>query len=565
MPAIKATDATKLGPGTTHPPLKIDVSKLDLSSIDKARASLSTAKVTREDFSPVLTAVHGTSHDKALTLSKALLRRSDKKAEADQDGRALVHWGAAGTAEQRQTVVNAFRQSKLSLPLIHAVGELAKEDAHGYMKEFFATGGGVDEVADWLSIVGGVLRQHQGKAPGTAGSVIKTVEGAANWVKDEAENAVDTVSHAITTVVDAVEAAGKKLGDVITAVATWTAEKLADLAHALVAAGKTVAAILSEALKVSTELVSKFATALVKAGQAVGAMMSWAISSTKAVLKAVAGAVYKAGAKLGAILVAVAKQTLDIVQTTLEGLFAVGVQLVTAVVAICTEVPAAFRKGFFHGLLAIGKAPLEILKAAATAGAATLALAFGIFLEIWGGHRSLTAAEKTEARRVFGWSIDLDRVQVTTDKNLPLDAIEFLNGHAPFTTMYCINFGTTKVDMQTLIHELTHVWQGVVAGPVYMVEALHSQFFGKGYQVTDDDLKKANGDFSKLQREQQAMVVEYYWWGRWGGATSIDWKKYEKLAQAVHSPEPADLAVFDQRIPIVGPVKPALIHLAHPA
>jgi len=60
MPAIKATDATKLGPGTTHPPLKIDVSKLDLSSIDKARASLSTAKVTREDFSPVLTAVHGT-------------------------------------------------------------------------------------------------------------------------------------------------------------------------------------------------------------------------------------------------------------------------------------------------------------------------------------------------------------------------------------------------------------------------------------------------------------------------------------------------------------------------
>lgn len=43
-----------------------------------------------------------------------------------------------------------------------------------------------------------------------------------------------------------------------------------------------------------------------------------------------------------------------------------------------------------------------------------------------------------------------------------------------------------------------------------MIEALHSQFFGKGYNLSEAALKKANGRLLNLEREQQAVVVEEY-------------------------------------------------------
>jgi len=161
-------------------------------------------------------------------------------------------------------------------------------------------------------------------------------------------------------------------------------------------------------------------------------------------------------------------------------------------------------------------------------------------MEVFGGHRPLNAAEIKEARRVFGGSIELSRVKLAV-ASLPADLINWINGGRTVTTMYVINFASwVNIDqnMHTLIHELTHVWQATTAGPVYMVEALDSQMFGRGYDVTDADLARANGNFNKLEREQQAVVVEKYWWGRWGGNSSIDWKKYEALAQAVFKPEP---------------------------
>ena len=122
--------------------------------------------------------------------------------------------------------------------------------------------------------------------------------------------------------------------------------------------------------------------------------------------------------------------------------------------------------------------------------------------------------------------------------SIPADIVNWLNGQRPFTTMYVINFASSaNVTMQTLIHELTHVWQAVVVGPVYMVEALHSQVFGRGYEVTATDITVANGDITKLEREQQAVVVERYWSGRWGGG-GWDWHVYEPLAQDVYKAQP---------------------------
>ena len=61
-----------------------------------------------------------------------------------------------------------------------------------------------------------------------------------------------------------------------------------------------------------------------------------------------------------------------------------------------------------------------------------------------------------------------------------------------------------------MIHELTHVWQGVVDGPVYMVQALEAQASGEGYNYgysnpqngegAQDELVAAAGNFGSFNR-----------------------------------------------------------------
>ena len=92
--------------------------------------------------------------------------------------------------------------------------------------------------------------------------------------------------------------------------------------------------------------------------------------------------------------------------------------------------------------------------------------------------------------------------------------------------MYLLNFGPgARVDMQTIIHELAHVWQGVQEGPLYMTRALEAQIgagveslFHTGkyddsaaYTVTAAALAANGGDLGKFNPEQQASIVEFFW------------------------------------------------------
>jgi hypothetical protein len=132
-----------------------------------------------------------------------------------------------------------------------------------------------------------------------------------------------------------------------------------------------------------------------------------------------------------------------------------------------------------------------------------------------------------QATKVFGSSIKLDRVKIGFAA-LPGDVMRLLNVEMPraFTTMYLLNFGPgAKVDMQTIIHELTHVWQGVQEGPLYMTRALEAQIGAgldslfhqgtyddaKSYLVTDQMLIDAKGDLKKFNPEQQATIIEAFW------------------------------------------------------
>lgn len=421
-----------------------------------------------------------------------------------------------------------------------------------------------------------------------AAAIIKAGRTIAQIMADAVKLAFSTMRK----VVQALIRLGKKLIDIIASAVSWAIGKVTRLVKALIAAGKKVVNILADAIRKGIAVMKKFVQAIIKAGRAIKEVLIWAVkksfgiikSAISAILQAgrklfqimadavrmaakalkkVVQALYKLGKKIGDILKTIVKRGLSIIRTTLEGLFAIGVQLVKAVGSIFRDIAAGFRKGFLQGLLAIVKSPLKILKAALSAAGSVLALAFAAFMEMWGGHRPLTAAERKEARRVFGWSINLSRVKIAV-ASIPSDVVNWVNGGRPFTTMYIINFKSgTRIRMNTLIHELTHVWQAVVAGPVYMVEALHSQVFGRGYNVTQADLDRAGGDIRKLEREQQATVIEWYWQKRWSTGGQFDELTLKPYWQDVYKPKPQRVR-YNTAIPVMGRVQPRTLRLVTP-
>jgi hypothetical protein len=192
----------------------------------------------------------------------------------------------------------------------------------------------------------------------------------------------------------------------------------------------------------------------------------------------------------------------------------------------------------FNTLKALGKSAAEVLRGAIEIGGSALALAFTLILEwIPGSYRQLTAAELAHAQNVFGSTIDLAKVRLAV-MSPAVDLLQLANNERPFTTMYLINFASwNDLSDATLIHELTHVWQGVVKGPFYMVEALHAQEFGDGYDYNGEaGLAAAAGDFEKFNREQQAAIVEDYFDRRFlQGRPEADYAAWKVYADKVYA------------------------------
>jgi Ca2+-binding RTX toxin-like protein len=133
-------------------------------------------------------------------------------------------------------------------------------------------------------------------------------------------------------------------------------------------------------------------------------------------------------------------------------------------------------------------------------------IAFEI-LKPW--QRGMTSDEINVARSVFGNSIPWDRVRL--DEHSLMASIGRTH-----VTGYIIN-STSNLDDRTMIHELTHVWQYVKDGLVYIPEALDAQA-GEGYDyggLSALRLKKAEGKgLSAFNREQQGEIVADYFEAR---------------------------------------------------
>jgi hypothetical protein len=123
--------------------------------------------------------------------------------------------------------------------------------------------------------------------------------------------------------------------------------------------------------------------------------------------------------------------------------------------------------------------------------------------------RKLTGDEIKLASSVFGSSINYELVRV--DERALLGPSWTKRAYVSF---HVINdWGHIKAD--TLLHELTHVWQYEQDGAIYMPQAIHAQAWGEGYTYKGAaGLRNAqtNGlGFRDFNREQQGQIVQDFY------------------------------------------------------
>ena len=136
---------------------------------------------------------------------------------------------------------------------------------------------------------------------------------------------------------------------------------------------------------------------------------------------------------------------------------------------------------------------------------------FTEFVQPW--QRGMTAQEIEVARSVFGESINYGLVRMN-EHSLLNELGGAISGQEvrAHATGYIIN-SNGNISDSTMIHELTHVWQYIQDGAIYIPEALGAQV-GEGYEYGGVwDLKAkmdAGKDLSAYNREQQGDIVMDY-------------------------------------------------------
>ncbi len=438
-------------------------------------------------------------------------------------GRAIgevLAWAVGQVAATVNAVVAKLLQlGRKVLDILKGVVALGRTALVAVVKALLAAG---KKLADLVVALAG-----EGLTVVTA--IVDALLAAGQALRSLLVEAAKVAATACRTIVEALIDLGKSLADLLREAAAVVGDTLKAIVQALLALGTSLAQILVAAAGLTAAGVKAVVQTLLVLGKSLADLVVAVASQALSVVKTVFSALIAAGRKVVEILVALAGRALSALRTALEALLAMGVSLVSLVKDIVTGVADAFRRGFFEGLVALGKAPLQLLKAAAETSVSVLLLAFAVVLEMCGGYRPLSSIEGAvaEAKNVFGTAVKLDRVKLGFAK-LPGDVIRYVNIELPraFTTLYLLNFGPgAKVDMQTIIHELAHVWQGVQEGPLYMTRALEAQIgagvdslFHTGtyddsasYRVTEADLAANGGDISKFNPEQQATIIEFYW------------------------------------------------------
>ena len=142
-----------------------------------------------------------------------------------------------------------------------------------------------------------------------------------------------------------------------------------------------------------------------------------------------------------------------------------------------------------------------------------------------GAFRTLTPGERDLAHEMFGDGLDCERVWIFA---IPLWPRAFVPGGRLIVwpaAQASRNFSLAPLALQSVfIHELTHVWQAQ-SGVNLLAAKLRA---GDGAAAYAYDLSKTC-DFSRLNIEQQAMVVQHAFLTARGGSAPYDGEAYARI------------------------------------
>ena len=399
--------------------------------------------------------------------------------EAGKRGIDVLNWAVNQIESTLKTALSKLEALLGSFTsLLFEIAKLATSKLFAVVKALLSAG---KRVLDFVARLDRIAME-------IAKKIVQEIKRIGRTVREIMTAVINKSRYIARIVIDGLRSLGTSVFNILKEVVNRTIAELRPLLGALKDLMVSLGAVLSELAKFAAAQVRKLMTAL---------RAIWTV--------------------VREVLEAIAIKTAAVIKTLLTALLGTAIHLSQVVGTILQNVRAAFREGLIKGLIEIGKSAITLMKEALKISLSVAAILFGIILEIFGSHRGLTASERAEAEKVFGVSIDLDRVKIT-DASLAADFVMWMNKNRPFVTMYVINYKSgASLSMDVLIHELTHIWQAVNSGGVYMIEALHSQFFGKGYNLSEADIRNANGNILKLEREQQAVLVQEFWKGEFGG------------------------------------------------
>lgn len=344
------------------PPVALaeDIERLNFGSIQQAGEGFRDLGVVETQVGSAINAALTVSETRGLRLARGILATAADADQATGEATTMVEWAARQGSTERQLVGRALRLSEAGVFAVDRIGTLPRGRARPFMADYLASGGQLREVAEWLDVVGGVLRRHGVKPTGTSGFVVD----AAEWVADRAEDAVDAIGEAVDTVVDAVEQAGRAIGEVVAAAATWTAEQVANVVQALTEAGRTVGEILASAVAAGATALRRFVRAVIDAGRAVGDVLAWAAREVAGTLREVVGALRAAGVAILDMVKWAVGVAANAGRALIRAIVDVGIAVVDLIAAVASAGLAAMRV-VIDGLFAIGRALHDLLRWAA--------------------------------------------------------------------------------------------------------------------------------------------------------------------------------------------------------
>jgi len=181
---------------TAQPPVRVRSGWSARASTRRARAQIPQMPVRiSTDFTNAFTR----SPVEAERLTSELLTANRPGKDRLFDAGELLHWVAAsGNVQHRRTLIAGFRKAGADLAFVHHMARLPREQTTVFMTDYLKSGGALEPVMQWLSIVGNVQRSARRAGSARAGRAVGSVSSRlraarSNWPKESSRNKLNTI------------------------------------------------------------------------------------------------------------------------------------------------------------------------------------------------------------------------------------------------------------------------------------------------------------------------------------------------------------------------------------